>query len=250
MSVIDDDEIGLSGKNEDDSVDDADFPCSSCRDTEIKEVSSDGRNRCNKNGVGKVSPLINLVSLAPAYTRCGHQLGFRVEAGVGTPGALAIALLWSFNFNFICPPVSSHGVKNKAMLAEILIHMTYFQSRSMFFLRSRGRRWFAETPTGYTVWVELSIAVSIRSPQAKAQTNVHGPHSSYSTASAFGSITLNMMEAVNACTADPMLRSRDLTFKQDNRSYHARTQPDSCFDDCIRETDVPLHQQKRLEAID
>ena len=57
---------------------------------------------------------------------------------------------------------------------------------------------------------------------------------------------------MRSCIADGLLRymDQDLTFKQDNRSYDTRTQSDSCFDDCIGETNVPLHKQKQLEAID
>jgi len=77
VSVIDDDGVCLSGKNEDDSVDDAGFPYNSCGVNEIKQTAKDHMlNRVAlKTGAirmmfAKECRLINLVSLAPAYTRC------------------------------------------------------------------------------------------------------------------------------------------------------------------------------------
>jgi len=55
---------------------------------------------------------------------------------------------------------------------------------------------------------------------------------------------------MRSCIADGLLRYMDLTFKQDNRSYYTRTQSDSCFDDCIGDTDVPLPRQHQLETDD
>jgi hypothetical protein len=55
---------------------------------------------------------------------------------------------------------------------------------------------------------------------------------------------------MRSCIAHGLLRYMDLTFKQDNRSYHSCTQSDSCFDDCIGETDVPLDTQEELETAD
>jgi hypothetical protein len=76
VSVIDDDGICLSGKTEDDSVDDAGFPCSSCRVHEIKETAQKQMlNRvAHKAGAIRVllerkGRLIIIVSLAPAYAR-------------------------------------------------------------------------------------------------------------------------------------------------------------------------------------
>jgi len=57
---------------------------------------------------------------------------------------------------------------------------------------------------------------------------------------------------MRSCIADGLLRymDQDLTFKQDNRSDDTRTQSDSCFDDCIGDTDVPLPRQHQLETDD
>ena len=78
MSVIDDDGICPSGKNEDDSVDDAGFPCNSCRVNEIKATAQNQMLNRVAHKAGAIRLLLErkgrpiiIVSLAPEYARLG-----------------------------------------------------------------------------------------------------------------------------------------------------------------------------------